>query len=173
MRALVGFVAALAVALFAAACYMGLIGRITIREENRGPLTFVYRDMSAGEMGKVGAITTALDRILRSAGVTRRKPLDVFYPDGHGEVGFAVDGARPEQLNRLAENARVREIPEQRFMVTEFPWRNRLSFIVGFIKVEPALTRYRESRGYQKLEAFALNDGHRIVYMQPVVGMKK
>jgi hypothetical protein len=142
---------------------------VSIAERDTGPFTLVYRDMSAGDMKKVGAITTDLDKLLQSNGVTNRKPLDVFYPDGHGEIGFAVEGVSSQQLSTLAPESRVREIPAQRCMVVEFPWRNRASFMVGYVNVDPALAKYRAAHGYRKVEALALNDGKVIVYMQPIV----
>ena len=120
-------------------------------------------------MKQVGEITTALNLLLESAGIARRKPLDVFFPDGRGEIGFSVEAASADQLRALGDKARIKEIAAQRFMVAEFPWRNPMSFMVGYMKVDPALADYRRAHEYKKVEALALNDGKTIVYMQPVV----
>ena len=151
------------------AIYMGAFRTITITEQDKGPFTLVYREIAAGELNKVGSITTALDTLLQQAAITSRQPLGVYYPDGTGEIGFAVEHATPAQLATLAAQATVRIIPAQRCMVTEFPWRNRGSFLVGFVKVDPALSAWREAHGYKKVEALAMNDGRTIVYMQPIV----
>lgn len=156
------------VAALAAAAYMGAFEHIEISEKDQGPFTLVYRGMAAGDMSKVGEITTDLNSLLASQGVTRRKPLDVFFPDGRGEIGFAVEGASPEQLAALKANAKVREIPVQRCMAAEFPWRNPMSFMVGYFKVDPALAKHRSAHGYKKVEALALNNGNVIVYIQPI-----
>lgn len=159
---------AFTVTMLAVLAYMGAFERIEISEKDQGPFTFVYRDMSAGGMSKVREMTTALDLLLESRGVTHRRPLDVFFPDQRGEIGFAVEGALPAQLTLLAAEAKVREIPVQRCMVAEFPWRNPLSFVVGYFKVDPALAKHRNAHGYKKVEALALNNGDVIVYMQPI-----
>ena len=151
------------------ALYMGAFQRVAITEEDRGPFMLVYREMAAGRMRDVGAITTDLDTLLESHGFGARKPLDVFFPDGHGEIGFAVDGVSGDQLGALGEVASVKVIGARRYLVALFPWRNRLSFTVGYMKVDPALTKYRDAHGYKKVEAIALNDGDTIVYMQPIV----
>ncbi len=70
---------------------------------------------------------------------------------------------------RSCDAASVKVIGARRYLVAQFPWRNRLSFMVGYMKVDPALARYRDAHGYKKVEAIALNDGDTIVYMQPVV----
>ncbi len=159
----------LAVIVLGVAAYMGSFQRIDIIERDEGPFTFLYRDMAAGDMSKVGDITTALNAELESRGFAHRKPLDIFYPDGRGEIGFVIEDVSPDRIAALAADSRLKEIPVQRYMVTEFPWRNRMSFLVGYFKVDPALASYRERHGYRKVEALALNDGHDIVYMQPIV----
>ncbi len=152
-----------------AAFYMGAFHRVEITEENRGPYTLVYRDVAADRMGDVGEVTTALDTVLETHGFGDRKPLDVFFPDGRGQIGFSVEGVSGDQLGALGDAASVKVIGAQRYLVTHFPWRNRLSFMLGYMKVDPALTAYRDAHGYKKVEAIALNDGDTIVYMQPVV----
>src|SRR6185295_2211048 len=139
MKTLFTIVLVLIVLIAAGAAYMGAFRSVDIAEQSKGPFTLVYRDLPAGDMSKVGVITTELDALLQKNGVTNRKPLDVFYPDGHGEIGFAVDGASSQQLSALAPDVKVEEIPARRCMVTEFPWRNRASFLVGYVKVDPAL----------------------------------
>ncbi len=169
MRILLVGVILIATVALGVAAYMGAFHRVAITEQDRGPYTLVYREISASEMSKVGEITTALDSLLEGAGIVRRKPLDVFFPEGREEVGFAVESATADQLAILKDKAKVTEIPAQRFMVAEFPWRNRASYLVGYIKVDPALAKYRSAHLYKKVEALALHDGRAIVYMQPVV----
>jgi hypothetical protein len=169
MKTFVLVIVGIAVVAVIAAFYMGAFQRIAIIEEDRGPFTLVYRDMAAGRMSDVGEITTALDTVLESHGIGGRKPLDVFFPDGRGQIGFSVEGVSGDQLGALGDAASVKVIGAQRYLVTQFPWRNRLSFMLGYMKVDPALARYRDAHGYKKVEAIALNDGDTIVYMQPVV----
>jgi hypothetical protein len=169
MKTLLVALVALAVVLLAVAAYMGAFRRVDIAEQDKGPFTFVYRDMAAGDMSKVGEITTALNAELESQGFVNRKPLDIFYPDGRGEIGFEIEGVSPDRISALSTDSKLKEVPVQRCMVSEFPWRNRMSFLVGYFKVDPALAKYREQHGYRKAEAMALNNGSVIVYMQPIV----
>ncbi len=149
--------------------YLGAFHRVVIEEANHGPFTFVYREMVGTDMRQIEEITMALAGPLAEAGIDSRVPLDVFYPDGRTEAGFAVDGAEEAQLRRLEGHALVREIAADTFMSTRFPWRNPLSFIVGYFKVDPALARHRAAHGYKKVEALALNTANTILYLQPIV----
>jgi len=152
----------------AIAARLGGFMRVGIAEEEMGPFTLVYRDAAAGEMIRVGTITTALDSLLQAQRFTSRKPLDVFMPNGTGEIGFAVYGVSSDRLASLGDVAKVRTIPAQRFMSASFPWRNHMSLIVGYLKTNHALAAYRATRGYSKVETLALTDGDRIIYMQPI-----
>jgi hypothetical protein len=156
----------------AGAFWMGAVQPVVITERTDGPFLLVYREMSDLDLSKIGDITTELDRLLRDAGVDQRRPLDVFFPDDHIEVGFSVAGVTKAKLDSLAGKPKVREIAKQDFMFARFPYRNRSSYVLGFMKVDPALTKYRDAHGYKKVEAMAVNDGSEITYMQPVVKEK-
>ena len=152
--------------------YMGVFQSIVIEEQDQGPFTLVYQEMTGNDMKQVGEITTKLDKLLAEHGITHRKPLDVFFPDKKAEIGFAVEISSPGQLITLGEQTKVREIPVQHYMVSHFPWRNKMSFIVGYMKVDPVLKKYRSEHNYKTVEAYALNNGDTIDYMQPAVKKK-
>ena len=60
-----------------------------------------------------------------------------------------MEGLTRQKLSRLEGQANVREIPTQQCMVVQFPWRNPLSFIMGYIKVNPALAKHRSVHDYR------------------------
>jgi hypothetical protein len=124
----------------------------------------VYREMNGSDWKKVREMTATLDGLLAERGVTQRRPLAVFYPDGRAEIGFAVEGAAP-----ILPETQSREIPRQRYMVARFPWRNQWSYLAGYFKVDPALAKHRALHGYEKTEAYALKEGASILYFQPIV----
>ena len=43
-----------------------------------------------------------------------------------------------------------------------------LSFVVSYLRVNPAFERYREAKGYEQAPAWVLLDGDTIVNMMPV-----
>ncbi len=149
--------------------YLGAFTHISVQEQAEGPFILLYQESSSSSMKEVGMITSQLDKLLTKQGLSQRQPLDVFYPDGHAEIGFAVNSISVEQLSTISLQAKLKQIPVQKCMVVNFPWRNKLSFVVGYFKVNAALNSYRKSHGYQKTEAYVLNKGNTIVYMQPVV----
>jgi hypothetical protein len=41
--------------------------------------------------------------------------------------------------------------------------------VFGYMKIEPAFTKYREQHNYKKVEAYVLYNDDSIVYVQPIV----
>lgn len=165
---LIAILVILVVVVLAVAAYLGLFHGVHVEEAECGPFKFVYREMSGTNMKKVGEITNALAGLLDAQGITQRKPLDVFFPDGAAQIGFAVEGAPESKLAALSGEMKIRDVPIGRCMKADFPWKSPLSFMVGYIKVDPAFRKHRESHGYRKVEAMALNQGSNILYLQPI-----
>lgn len=146
---------------------------IDIVEREVGPYSLVYRTMRGTDLQQAGAITTELESLLDRNGVTPRRPFDVFYPADSqpNEIGFVLTAGIAEQTRASLASipgVQLREVPRQRAMVTRFPWKSRLSFLVGYLKVDPALRAYRDKAWYKDAPAYALNQGTTIAYMQPV-----
>ena len=151
------------------ATWMGALQPVSISERTDGPFLLVYREQKDFDPTEIGSITTELDGILKTAGVGQRRPLDVFYPEGRAEVGFSVAGVTRDKLAAsLGDKAKVREIPKQEFMTATFPYRNPASYVLGFLKIDPALEKYRAAHGYRKVEALAVHSPDGIIYMQPI-----
>ena len=167
LKTLLTILAVLVVLIVGAYGYLGGFRSITIEEKQMGPFHFAYREMVGTDFSKISEITTALDAELRDKGVTTLHPFDLFNPEGGGEIGFVVSESEAEQL--LNSSIRIKTIPMQQCMVATFPWKNPMSYMVGFMKVDPALEAHRKKNGYRKTWAATRHDGDTITYLQPIV----
>jgi hypothetical protein len=172
VRTFLVFLAVFGVALLGLAAYLGLFLSVSISEEDRGPFTFVYQPVSRDpgepvDVQTVGQVTDDIAAMLDGIGLTVREPLQVYQPDGAVEVGFSVD-ADIRGL-RLSNGTTMRVIPRQSMLATRFPWRHATSFMLGDLKVNPALKAYRESNNLAETEAMTLYEGSSILYLQPAV----
>jgi len=157
---------ALGLACAAFLAWLGAFSKIVIEEGSIGPYVFAYRDLQAATPGDVGRVTAELMAELGAAGVGELRPLGVYAPDGSAQIGVAV-GADVEKLARVA-GIRVRELAAQPGIVADFPWRMPLSFLVSYLRVNPAFERYREAKGYDVAPAWVLLEGDAIVNMMPI-----
>ncbi len=162
---IIGIVVALVVGILS---YLGGFRTITIEEKQMGPFHFVYREMMGTDMSQIGIITNELNDVLLKRRCATHKPFDVFYPDGHAEIGFVVDEPEYSRLSAADTSYLRKEIPGQRFMTTTFPWKMVMSYMVGFMKVDPALEEYRKQHGYRKTWAATRHDDDIITYFQPI-----
>jgi hypothetical protein len=150
--------------------YMGAFDPVVITEVNQAPVTLVYREMTGTDMKQVAEVANSVKTVLTGMPLTRMTPFDVFYPDGQAEIGFAVQGASALTLSRLskANAAKIRVIPAQKCMKAMIRWRNSLSYLLGPLKLVPALAAYRAAHGYKEAENYALDGKWNIVYLQPI-----
>ncbi len=157
---------ALCAACLGFAAWLGAFADVAIEERPIGPYAFAYRELPNATPADVGRVTEALVAELSAAGASGLRPLGVYAPDGSAQIGVAVgDG-----LDKLAgmPDVHTRELRAERGMVAEFPWRMPLSFVVSYLRVNPAFERYREAKGYEQASAWVLLDGGTIVNMMPV-----
>ena len=148
------------------AAWLGAFSEIAIEERPIGPYAFAYRELPNATPADVGRVTEELVAELSAAGASDLRPLGVYAPDGSAQIGVAVGSG----LDKLADvtGVRTRELRAERGLVAEFPWRMPLSFVVSYLRVNPAFERYREAKGYEIAPAWVLLDGRTIINMMPI-----
>ena len=164
-------IAALALVALCAACggfaaWLGAFREVVIEERPIGPYAFAYRELRGATPADVGRVTGELVAELSVAGAGELRPLSVYAPDGSAQIGVAV-GSGLDKLAALGD-VRTRELRAERGLVAEFPWRMPLSFVVAYLRVNPAFERYREAKGYGPAPAWVLLDGPTIISMMPI-----
>lgn len=157
---------ALAAAVLGFVAWLGAFSTVTIVERPIGPYTFAYRELPNANPADVGRVTEQLVAELSAAGATGLLPLGVYKPDGSAQIGVAV-GAGDDKIAKLGD-VKLRKLAADRGMVAEFPWRTPLSFVVSYVRVNPAFERYRAEKGYEIEAAWVLLDGGKIVNMMPI-----
>ena len=164
------YVALALVALVAAcggfAAWLGAFAKVEIEERPIGPFTFAYRELPNATPADIGRVTSELITELSAAGATDLRPLGVYKPDGSAQIGVAVGGGQ-EKLAALPD-VKQRELAAELGMVAKFRWRMPLSYIVSYLRVNPAFERYRAAKGYEIAPAWVLLDGRTIVNMMPI-----
>lgn len=148
------------------AAWLGAFAVVSIEERPIGPFTFAYRELPNATPADVGRVTERLLSELSAAGASELRPLGVYSPDGSAQIGVAV-GAGAEMLAAIPD-VKLRLLVAPSGMVAEFPWRTRLSFLVSYLRVNPAFEAYREAKGYEVAPAWVLLDGRTIVNMMPI-----
>jgi hypothetical protein len=169
VKMLFGALGAALVVILAALGWMGALSPVQVAERDMGPYQFVYVQEASDDYSKIDELTDALAVRLDAAGVTTRRPAQVYFPAGRGvqnQVGFVVE--QSVGPDTLGPETYLRVVPAQKFMVVEFPFRNRLSFTVGDFRVGPAFTKHIKSNKYAEARFIVILDGDRILYLSPI-----
>jgi hypothetical protein len=167
MRVAFACLAALVAASVGFLAWLGAFATVSIEERPIGPYLFAYRELPEATPADVGRVTEEVASELAAAGATELRPLGVYAPDGSAQIGVAVGGGR-EKLD-APPGVKLRELAAERGLTASFPWRMPLSFLVSYLRVNPAFERYREAQGYGIAPAWVLLDGPTIVNMMPIV----
>ncbi|HEV7396417.1 MAG TPA: hypothetical protein VGN86_07900 [Pyrinomonadaceae bacterium] len=154
------------------AAFLGAFRTVAVTEAEEGPFYFAYREVDGNSLSDVGMITTALNNDLTVFGITNKRPFDVFQLPGSGspnEIGFVMSEKDLKQLQQITTALKFRTIARQQYMKATFPFKSRLSFVIGYLKVNPAFAQHRKAHGYAPSLAMALDEPDEITYLQPVV----
>jgi len=77
----------------------------------------------------------------RGFGIYYDNPQKVEKEKLRADVGNILENPTPEVLTKLTPKYKIKTLDIQKYLVTEFPYKNQMSIIMGIMKVYPALNR--------------------------------
>jgi hypothetical protein len=143
----------------------GYFTTVTVGEKEAGPFTLVYEEYR-GPYSEVGPVMERIYRSLEADGVVPARGFGIYFDDPRtvkkedlrSEVGFILEGKNLERLPALSKKYKAKKIAKDVFYSAEFPYRNKMSYIVGPMKVYPAFEEYLKERAikHSSKEGYAL-----------------
>lgn len=129
--------------------YLDAFSTVVFKEEMKGPFKIVYKE-HIGPYEKVGPTMDALYNELindeietsRGIGLYYDNPQEVEKSKLRAKVGSIIEEKDYENLEALSEKYEVLDLASQKYLVAEFPFKNKMSFMIGVFKVYPALNKY-------------------------------
>ncbi len=179
-RIIFGIILTLILVLVAIYAYYGGFSKIDIEIKQGGGETLVYRSVK-GDYTKTGKVMDDVYEILLSEyeietykgfGIYYDNPAEVATEELRADVGCILPEEHADKINMLESEFKVETAPFGDFLVTEFPYRGQLSFMVGVMKVYPAMARYVEKEGFNPstpvMEIYDI-PGKIIIYRKEIV----
>lgn len=160
---------------FAFVFYYGGFKQIEIQIREAGGEAVVYQEI-VGDYRQTGRVMDDIYyALLREKEIETFKGFGVYYDNPQytpksqlrSEAGCVVEFADTSKLFDLPAGFKVKYLPAQKYMVTEFPYLGKLSVLFSLNKVYPALNRYAFEFGYPQDGAVTeIYDipGKRIIY---------
>lgn len=148
----------------------GLFASVKISEKTVGPYLLVYKK-HVGEYKNVGPVMDEVYNGLKDDfGIETTKGFGLYYDNpqevSSGKlrsiVGCIVEGKTIEDLESIDDRFLVKEYPASKSVVAEFPYKGKMSIVIGVFKVYPKLTAYIEDKSYAQtpiMEVYDQPDG--------------
>ena len=144
----------------------GLFSSVNIVEKNVGPYLLVYKKHT-GDYKNVGPIMDEIYYDLKNNyaiettkgfGLYYDNPQEVDKAQLRSIVGCVAEGTSVEKLNKLSNKYSIQEYPSSKSVVAEFPYKGKLSIIIGVFKVYPKLAFYIKEHKYHQTPVMELYD---------------
>lgn len=172
------FLLALLLLVAAVLVHAGLFESVEVREQETDSYTLVYQD----HVGSYYQVRSPMDEVYQSllrmgietyrgAGVYYDNPQEVPEDQLRSEVGSILEEKDLAQIGQIKKTFKVKEIPRQRAMVTEFPIRNLLSYVIAPAKVYKEVNALWQQQSYPDYEyAIEIYDVPKktIIYIMPI-----
>lgn len=156
MKVVLIILAIIVVVFIVISAYYGSFKKISVRTDNQGGETIVYENLT-GDYSQTPKVS---DRIyyalLNEDKIETAKGIGIYYDNPkkveksklRSEIGCIVENVDSATLAKLSEKYQVRTLPQSEFIITEFPFKGKLSGLFGIMKVYPVLEKFRKQHGY-------------------------
>jgi hypothetical protein len=140
----------IAVGLLAVYAWLGSFTKVQFSVQQAGGEVLVYEPYT-GDYKNAGKIMDKMYYALlneekvecfRGFGIYYDNPQQVEKSKLRSDVGNILEEPTPELLEKLESKYNIKTLDRQQFVVTEFPYKNQMSIVMGIMKVYPALNRY-------------------------------
>lgn len=160
--------------------YFGGFKKLNISIEDAGGEMLVYESIS-GNYKKSGVV---MDKIyyslLNNEKIETYKGFGIYYDNPkkveesklRSEAGCIIEEKDTAKISILEKKYSIRVFPVKKYIVTEFPYKGKLTVIFGIFKVYPALAEYARRNGFYEdapvMEIYDIPNG-KIMYRKELV----
>jgi len=132
--------------------WLGAFSTVKVFMANQGGETLVYETLSGDYRQSAAAMDRIYYRLLNEDKIETFKGFGIYYDNPkkvskeslRSEAGCILEPSDIAKTGDLKGKYQIKVFPEGGYLVTEFPYKNRLSVFVSLTKVYPALNKYTE-----------------------------
>ncbi len=148
------------------AWYIGYFNNIKIEEKKEGGYTVIGMEFT-GPYSQAGKFMVDVDKKLKDAGIEYTTGFGIYYDDpkivpAEKCRSFVGGILGKKYLNKItdlkASGFKVDSIPLAEAVVAEFPIKNSLSYMIGPMKVYPAISKYMKKNKYETTLSLEIYD---------------
>ncbi len=174
---ILGLVVVLVAALF---IYYGGLRKVDFNIAKQGGETLVYVEQTGDYSKSAGPIDKMYYSLLNEEGIETFRGFGIYHDNPQkveksrlrSEVGNILEDPDPAILEKLEGRYNIKTLSEKDYIVTEFPYRGKMSIMMGIMKVYPAMNRFVRENGFDEegwvMEIYDI-PGKKIVYRKEIV----
>lgn len=160
--------------------YYGGFYKVKFQVAEQGGETLIYEEM----VGDYQQSPVVMDRIysslLNNEKIETFKGFGIYYDNPQkveksklrSEVGCILEDRDISKINDLKQKYKIKTYPKGQYIIAEFPYKGKLSVVVGVMKVYPEMNKFIKEKGYSEQGAvMEIYDtpSKKIVYRKEIV----
>lgn len=136
--------------------YYGVFSKVVIEQKTLGGETLVYQEVK-GEYKQSAAVSdNVYYTLLNDLKITTYKGFGIYYnipgtvpvEEMRSDVGSILEDSDLDRVKDIEGKFLVKKYPRKEYIVTEFPIKGKLSFLIGVFKVYPVLNKYSSENNF-------------------------
>lgn len=134
----------------------GGFSKVSINTEQKGGETLLYREITGSYSQTSDAISKIKYDLKREFKIEPTKNFGMYFDDPgkveksklRSEVGCILENSDTSRVFWLKAKFNVRVLPVKEYITAEFPYKGKMSVMIGLMKVYPALIKYVKANDY-------------------------
>ena len=144
----------------------GLFASVNITQKNVGPYLLVFKK-HIGDYKNVGPVMDEIYYDLKNNyaiettkgfGLYYDNPQEVNKAELRSIVGCIVEGISAEKFKKISDKYGIKGYPSSKSVFADFPYKGKMSIIIGVFKVYPKLSSYIKEHKYHRAPVMELYD---------------
>ncbi len=163
--------------LLAFLAYLGVFKKPEITTKIAGPFKIIYKD-HVGPYQETGNIQDEIyDYLLKKQGVETYKGIGIYYDNPkkvppeqlRSKAGCIIEPEDIDKQINLHGDYKEMTLEKQKMVYAEFPFKSKLSIMLGIMKVYPLWQEYCEKNNITFRESIEIYDvpAKKILYLMP------
>lgn len=159
------------------AWYLGALNRMKVEDTQAGGFMVAGLDLT-GPYAEAGKTMTEIETKLNGIGIKPAKGFGLYYDDPkivpaekcRSFVGSILEEKDLDKITQLKSlGLRIDSVSRTQAVVTEFPLKSTLSYMIGPLKAYPAISKYLAEKNYTvkvSLEVYDMKNEHILYILQ-------
>ncbi len=161
MKIVLIVLATLIIALIAFYAYYGGFKNIHISISESGGEILIYEKIQ-GDYKQSGVIMDKIyNSLLNEDKIETFKGFGIYYDNPQkveksklrSEAGCILENTDIDKLSNLEKKYTIRTFPEKEYIITEFPYKGKISIFFSIMKVYPALNKFAKKNSFNEESA--------------------